>query len=113
MDDSLSAMSIQNDVCGVTRASHMSDVGIGGSPAASSTGSGSHPSDQLGIESDDCLLIKIHVPELNVQKCLQFSRDQLVWDVKQQCLASLPKVKFKPSEKERMRNELYAQLLSL
>lgn len=38
------------------------------------------------------LLIKIYVPELKVQKCLQFPRDQLVWDVKQQCLAALPKV---------------------
>lgn len=38
------------------------------------------------------LLVKVHVPDLNVQKCLQFPRDQLVWDVKQQCLAALPKV---------------------
>lgn len=41
---------------------------------------------------DGHLLVRIHVPELNVQKCLQFPRDQLVWDVKQQCLAALPKV---------------------
>lgn len=39
------------------------------------------------------LLIQVNVPELNVQKCLQFPRDQLVWDVKQQCLAALPKVR--------------------
>ncbi|KAG6459749.1 hypothetical protein O3G_MSEX011579 [Manduca sexta] len=38
------------------------------------------------------LLVRIHVPELNVQKSLQFPRDQLIWDVKQQCLAALPKV---------------------
>ncbi|XP_075212417.1 SH3 and multiple ankyrin repeat domains protein 3-like isoform X2 [Lycorma delicatula] len=37
------------------------------------------------------LLVRIHVPELNNHKCLQFPKDQLVWDVKQQCLASLPK----------------------
>ncbi|XP_073967648.1 SH3 and multiple ankyrin repeat domains prosap isoform X3 [Choristoneura fumiferana] len=37
------------------------------------------------------LLVRVHVPELNVQKSLQFPRDQLVWDVKQQCLAALPK----------------------
>lgn len=43
---------------------------------------------------DGYLLVRIHVPELNVQKCLQFPRDQLVWDVKQQCLAALPKVCF-------------------
>lgn len=40
---------------------------------------------------DGYLLVRVHVPELNVQKCLQFPRDQLVWDVKQQCLAVLPK----------------------
>ncbi|XP_049825338.1 SH3 and multiple ankyrin repeat domains protein 2 isoform X3 [Aethina tumida] len=44
-----------------------------------------------GSGPEECLLIKVHVPELNVQKCLQFPRDQLVWDVKQQCLAALPK----------------------
>ncbi|XP_075972626.1 SH3 and multiple ankyrin repeat domains prosap isoform X3 [Anticarsia gemmatalis] len=37
------------------------------------------------------LLVRVHVPELNVQKSLQFPRDQLIWDVKQQCLAALPK----------------------
>ena len=55
-----------------------------------------------GVESDDLLpegpvddgilLARVHVPELCVSKCLQFPKDQLVWDVKQQCLASLPKV---------------------
>uniref|UniRef100_A0A2H1VMV0 SFRICE_010575 n=1 Tax=Spodoptera frugiperda TaxID=7108 RepID=A0A2H1VMV0_SPOFR len=38
------------------------------------------------------LLVRVHVPELNVQKSLQFPRDQLIWDVKQQCLAALPKI---------------------
>lgn len=38
------------------------------------------------------LLIRIYVPELNVHKCLQFPSDKVVWDVKQQVLASLPKV---------------------
>lgn len=33
------------------------------------------------------------MPELNVYKCLQFPSDKVVWDVKQQCLASLPKVR--------------------
>ncbi|XP_043289495.1 protein shank isoform X5 [Venturia canescens] len=37
------------------------------------------------------LTARVHVPELYVSKCLQFPKDQLVWDVKQQCLASLPK----------------------
>jgi len=44
------------------------------------------------------LLARIHVPELYVSKCLQFPKDQLVWDVKQQCLASLPKVRATLSE---------------
>lgn len=41
---------------------------------------------------DGWLLVRIHVPELNVYKCLQFPSERLVWDVKQQVLASLPKV---------------------
>ncbi|XP_070527418.1 protein shank isoform X6 [Cardiocondyla obscurior] len=41
--------------------------------------------------NEGVLLARIHVPELYVSKCLQFPKDQLVWDVKQQCLASLPK----------------------
>ncbi|XP_039278871.1 SH3 and multiple ankyrin repeat domains protein 3 [Nilaparvata lugens] len=48
--------------------------------------------DGLEEQSEDgYLLVRIHVPELNNHKCLQFPKDQLVWDVKQQCLASLPK----------------------
>lgn len=39
------------------------------------------------------LLVRIHVPELNVSKCLQFPTERIVWDVKQQVLASLPKVR--------------------
>ncbi|XP_050299249.1 protein shank isoform X2 [Anthonomus grandis grandis] len=45
-----------------------------------------------GPDDPGYLLVRIHVPELSVQKCLQFPRDQLIWDVKQQCLAALPKV---------------------
>lgn len=37
-------------------------------------------------------LVRIHVPELDIYKCLQFPIDKLLWDVKQQVLASLPKV---------------------
>ncbi|KAL1509531.1 hypothetical protein ABEB36_004246 [Hypothenemus hampei] len=44
-----------------------------------------------GTDDPGYLLVRIHVPELSVQKCLQFPRDKLVWDVKQQCLAALPK----------------------
>jgi hypothetical protein len=38
--------------------------------------------------------VRIYVPELNVQKVIHFHREELVWNVKQQCLASLPKVSF-------------------
>ncbi|XP_032453993.1 protein shank isoform X11 [Nasonia vitripennis] len=46
---------------------------------------------ETGPVDDGILLARVHVPELCVSKCLQFPKDQLVWDVKQQCLASLPK----------------------
>ncbi|XP_011306794.1 SH3 and multiple ankyrin repeat domains protein 2 isoform X5 [Fopius arisanus] len=46
---------------------------------------------EAGPVEDGVLLARVHVPELYVSKCLQFPKDQLVWDVKQQCLASLPK----------------------
>jgi hypothetical protein len=29
---------------------------------------------------------------LNVEKCLQFQKDEVLWEVKQQSLAALPKV---------------------
>lgn len=40
---------------------------------------------------DGCLLVRIHVPELNVYKCLQFPAERLIWDIKNQLLALLPK----------------------
>ncbi|KAI4502835.1 hypothetical protein M0802_001879 [Mischocyttarus mexicanus] len=46
---------------------------------------------EAGPVEEGVLLARVHVPELYVSKCLQFPKDQLVWDVKQQCLASLPK----------------------
>lgn len=57
---------------------------------------GQQTQDALAAENtpvdEGVLLARVHVPELYVSKCLQFPKDQLVWDVKQQCLASLPKV---------------------
>lgn len=41
--------------------------------------------------------VRIYVPELNVQKVIHFHREELVWNVKQQCLASLPKVSAQPT----------------
>lgn len=43
----------------------------------------------------DLVLIRIRVPELNVEKCLQFQKDEVLWEVKQQSLAALPKVRQK------------------
>ena len=44
-------------------------------------------------EGQDCRLIRVRVPELNMEKCLQFQREELIWEVKQQILAALPKVR--------------------
>ncbi|KAF7378602.1 hypothetical protein HZH66_015389 [Vespula vulgaris] len=52
---------------------------------------------EAGPVEEGVLLARVHVPELYVSKCLQFPKDQLVWDVKQQCLASLPKLSFSKS----------------
>ncbi|XP_059486375.1 SH3 and multiple ankyrin repeat domains protein 3 isoform X3 [Neocloeon triangulifer] len=48
------------------------------------------PSEEGGVGGGS-VLIRIHVPELNINKCLQFAREELIWNVKQQCLAALPK----------------------
>merc|ERR1739838_367734 len=62
------------------------------SPSNSSTGGNS------------LVLVRIGVPELNVEKCLQYQKDEVIWEVKQQALSALPKVretlnKYKPVEK--------------
>lgn len=44
------------------------------------------------IAREGWILVRIHVPELDIFKCLQFPVDKLIWDIKQQVLASLPKV---------------------
>jgi SH3/ankyrin repeat-containing protein len=41
--------------------------------------------------SRDLVLVRIGVPELNVEKCLQYQKDEVIWEVKQQALAALPK----------------------
>ena len=62
------------------------------SASAAGVGSGS------GSEGQDCRLIRVRVPELNMEKCLQFQREELIWEVKQQILAALPKVRKKNSQ---------------
>ncbi|XP_044018295.1 uncharacterized protein LOC122859028 isoform X8 [Aphidius gifuensis] len=65
---------------------------IGSVMSGGHTGQMAQGQDDTGPIDDGVLLARVHVPELYVSKCLQFPKDQLVWDVKQQCLASLPKV---------------------
>lgn len=65
---------------------------IGSVMSGGHTGQMAQGQDDTGPIEDGVLLARVHVPELYVSKCLQFPKDQLVWDVKQQCLASLPKV---------------------
>ncbi|XP_044018293.1 protein shank-like isoform X6 [Aphidius gifuensis] len=64
---------------------------IGSVMSGGHTGQMAQGQDDTGPIDDGVLLARVHVPELYVSKCLQFPKDQLVWDVKQQCLASLPK----------------------
>ncbi|XP_023340013.1 protein shank isoform X2 [Eurytemora carolleeae] len=40
---------------------------------------------------EDLILIQVKVPDINVEKTLQFSRCSLIWEAKQQILAALPK----------------------
>lgn len=48
---------------------------------------------QENTSPDQLVLIRIYVPELNVEKCLQFHKEELIWEVKQQALSALPKVR--------------------
>ena len=50
--------------------------------------------DDAHLDVNISFSIRIYVPELNVKKVLHFQPEELVWNVKQQCLASLPKVSY-------------------
>ncbi|XP_035714472.1 uncharacterized protein LOC110858090 isoform X2 [Folsomia candida] len=65
------------------RSNHPAEADDDGGPSGGGEG--------LDGQGGSAVLIRIHVPDLNIHKCLQFYRHDLVWDVKQQCLASLPK----------------------
>nr|XP_027226662.1 protein shank-like isoform X2 [Penaeus vannamei] len=69
-----------------SRSTVMED-GVSVSSASGSAGAGSSSASSVGDE----VVLRINVPELKVEKCLQFHKDDLVWDVKQQALAALPK----------------------
>lgn len=85
----------QNSPSSATQSQNQSVIGPQGGPTQ---GQGQQNAEDALAAAENTpvgegvLLARIHVPELYVSKCLQFPKDQLVWDVKQQCLASLPKV---------------------
>ena len=41
----------------------------------------------------DPVLIQVRVPDVGLEKCLQFPQEERVYDVKQQILAAMPKVR--------------------
>lgn len=48
--------------------------------------------DALPEPREGWLLVRVHVEEMELFKCFQFPADRIIWDCKQQILASLPKV---------------------
>ena len=50
---------------------------------------------------------QVKVPDLQVEKTLQFSKSSLIWEVKQQIIAALPKVR----EKIFLKEELYSCII--
>ncbi|OQR73159.1 hypothetical protein BIW11_09915, partial [Tropilaelaps mercedesae] len=55
-------------------------------PPADASADGCQPADD-----EDIIPLQIFVPELVVQKCFNVGRDELIWDIKQTILSSLPK----------------------
>jgi len=47
--------------------------------------------DSVSLGNGELLLVRVRVPDLNIEKCLQFQKEELIWEVKQQTLAALPK----------------------
>lgn len=41
--------------------------------------------------NENLISLRIYVPELTLQKCLQFPKEELIWIIKEQILSSLPK----------------------
>ncbi|XP_076370230.1 uncharacterized protein LOC143256640 [Tachypleus tridentatus] len=49
-------------------------------------------SDDSGYKAcEDIISVRVFVPDLQIEKLFQFHQEELVWDVKQQILSSLPK----------------------
>lgn len=82
----------QNSLAGGTGQTTSQGAGPQGCQAQGQQNQDAAATAEAGPVEEGVLLARVHVPELYVSKCLQFPKDQLVWDVKQQCLASLPKV---------------------
>ncbi len=60
----------------------MDDESLSSSTATASKSSG----------LENAVFIRIRVTDVNVEKVLQFDKDELIWEVKQKCLAAIPKV---------------------
>ncbi|GAB6029692.1 hypothetical protein CHUAL_005416 [Chamberlinius hualienensis] len=43
------------------------------------------------LSDENLVLIRISIPDLTIQKCMQFHQEELIWDIKQQILAMLSK----------------------
>lgn len=43
---------------------------------------------------NDYIFLRVCVPDLNIQKCFQFCKNQKIIDIKEQCITSLPLVLF-------------------
>lgn len=63
------------------------------STTASESPSQCNTSDEL-TQLDSYINLQIFVPELQLQKCLTVSLDELVWDIKRKLFAALPQVGF-------------------
>jgi hypothetical protein len=61
------------------------------STTASESPSQCNTSDEL-TQMDSYINLQIFVPELQLQKCLTVSLDELVWDIKRKLFAALPQV---------------------
>jgi len=47
--------------------------------------------EEASLGREDLVLLQIRVPDISVEKCLPFQKEEKIWDVKQQILAALPK----------------------
>ena len=74
-------------------ASSISKIGEKMADTLSLNSSSSQQTSSAASSQNSLVLVRIGVPELGVEKCLQYQKDEVIWEVKQQALAALPKVR--------------------